>query len=185
MRVLTREDKTKLMEEVTVGDEVLSYNPSTQNLEYMPVIGWLHRSPGGVFEYLRIPIGESFILVSAKHNLAMKWKNSTSPIYTFAEHLDFEDDLILFSRNQHLQTISNTKANQMVADRGLYAPYVKGNMNYFILDEGMSSMILLHCFANVNVNPFPFYSLPSIYDYFPYFDKAMTVSWYLGLNKEP
>jgi hypothetical protein len=84
MRVLTREDKTKLMEEVTVGDEVLSYNPSTQNLEYRPVIGWLHRSPGGVFEYLRIPIGESFILVSAKHNLAMKWKNSTSPIYTFA-----------------------------------------------------------------------------------------------------
>lgn len=46
-------------------------------------------------------------------------------------------------------------------------------------------MILLHCFANVNVNPFPFYSLPSIHDYFPYFDKAMTVSWYLGLNKEP
>lgn len=172
------------MQHLTLGDEILSYNPETHNLEYQPVIGWLHRNPRGMYEYLRIPIDSSFIIVSGKHNIAISSQNSTSPIYTFAERLHNDDRLLLFSRNSpsHHTTV-NTQANQIVFGRGLYAPYVRGNMNYFILNEGMGKMVLLHCFANVNVNPFTFHSLTSVYEYLSLFDESMLMYWHLGLSE--
>ena len=49
---------------------------------------------------------------------------------------------------------------------GMYAPFVSKTMNFFILSSDLKYLILVHCFANVNINPQKFDNygnIPSIY----------------------
>ena len=71
---------------------------------------------------------------------------------------------------------------------GMYAPFVSKTMNFFILSSDLKYLILVHCFANVNVNPQKFDnygSIPSIYPYLSTFDSIMNTGNYLGFNIQP
>jgi len=136
--------KLKLMQELKIGDEILCYDSSKNELVYSPVFMFGHRNQDQISSYLEITTADGKIFISEKH-LIFRQDESGDQEAIFAEDIRPGDKI--YQTNATKDQTNNLVPKPVVSVRmltckGVYAPFtLTGTV---IVDGTLAS-----CYANV------------------------------------
>uniref|UniRef100_A0A915LA40 Protein hedgehog n=1 Tax=Romanomermis culicivorax TaxID=13658 RepID=A0A915LA40_ROMCU len=116
--VLLSNNRTKLLSEVQIGDEIAAFSTSTGRQTFSQVVSFLHVDRQvRIDDYLKIYIGNNYNLTVSPDHLIFVYNNDGSFYTKMAKNLIVGDFLIL--NNDRRLKISEI---QRVPSRGLFAP---------------------------------------------------------------
>uniref|UniRef100_A0A914PQ98 Hint domain-containing protein n=1 Tax=Panagrolaimus davidi TaxID=227884 RepID=A0A914PQ98_9BILA len=156
----------KRMDEIKIGEWILSGDSKSGEIGYTKVISWIHKKPNLMAEFLKITLENGQELKITKKHYIYKGicKNETSPLSitnnniqkVYAENVTINECVFTVTpENQLIEKVINKI--EIIQEKGIYAPLTEtGNI---IVND-----ILASCYSNINSNSMqhsisPFYEI--------------------------
>uniref|UniRef100_A0AC34FAH3 Ig-like domain-containing protein n=1 Tax=Panagrolaimus sp. ES5 TaxID=591445 RepID=A0AC34FAH3_9BILA len=158
--VTTHGNKKIRMDELKVGEWILSGDSRSGEMGYSKVASWIHKKPDLMAEFLKFSLENGQELKITKKHFIYKGncKNENSTIYkndlemVYAENVTIDD--CLFTINDQNELISTPISKiELIQEKGIFAPLTEtGNI---VVND-----IFASCYSNVKVQTMQMY-LPS------------------------